>query len=63
MPKSRQEFWGPKLEANRCRDLRNEAELREAGWQPFVVWECEIRDLKRLRLRVAEFLGGPNEVC
>lgn len=41
MPKSRQEFWGPKLEGNRARDQRNVAALEAEGWQSLVVWECE----------------------
>ena len=41
MPKSRQEFWGPKLEGNRARDQRNVAALEAKGWQSLVVWECE----------------------
>ena len=38
MPKSRQEFWGPKLEGNRARDQRNVAALEAKGWQSLVVW-------------------------
>lgn len=31
-PKSRQEYWLPKFEANVERDARKEAQLRELGW-------------------------------
>ena len=51
-PKSRKEFWVPKLEANATRDQQNVALLKEAGWKPLVVWECEIRDLDRLAKRL-----------
>lgn len=40
MPKSRQEFWGPKLTANAERDRRNTEALRELGWTVEIVWEC-----------------------
>lgn len=42
MPKSRQEFWGPKLKANAERDRRNVHALRELGWTVEVVWECDL---------------------
>jgi len=51
-PSSNVEFWQPKLAANAERDARNEAALREAGWQVIVVWECETRDEAALRTRL-----------
>jgi DNA mismatch endonuclease (patch repair protein) len=56
MPKSRLDFWGPKLQGNRERDLRQQAELRALGWDFLVVWECELKDLVNLRIRLARFL-------
>lgn len=44
MPKSRLDFWGPKLDGNRARDLRNEEALRSDGWDVQTVWECELSD-------------------
>lgn len=58
MPKSRLEFWVPKLEANRRRDLRNLRKLRSSGWRVLVVWECQIRDLPALAARIKEFLDA-----
>ena len=58
MPKSRIDFWKPKLEGNRERDLRNQAALSEAGWDILVVWECEITgDCEALAERLVDFLG------
>ena len=57
MPKSRQEFWRPKLEGNRARDLRNEAMLKDSGWDVMTVWECELRDMPFLENKVRTFLG------
>ena len=48
MPKSRLDFWRPKLEGNRARDLRQEAELAAQDWTLYVVWECHVRDEGRL---------------
>jgi DNA mismatch endonuclease (patch repair protein) len=43
MPGVRQDYWIPKLERNRSRDVEALAALRESGWAPLVVWECEWR--------------------
>jgi DNA mismatch endonuclease, patch repair protein len=44
MPRTNRDFWRDKLEENRSRDERYEAELRALGYRVFVVWECELRD-------------------
>lgn len=51
-PKSRQEYWLPKFEANVERDARKEAQLRELGWRVLVVWECETKSLEALVARL-----------
>jgi len=58
MPKSRLEFWGPKLEANKERDRRSQAAVRRLGWGVMVIWECQLRDMSRLRHRIQKFLGA-----
>lgn len=57
-PKSRVAFWEAKFEGNKERDRRNLANLREDGWDPLVVWECQTRDVERLASRVGRFLNG-----
>jgi len=49
LPKSRQNFWLPKLDANRQRDLKNESALRDAGWDVLTIWECELGDIDQLK--------------
>lgn len=56
LPKSRQEFWKPKLERNRARDLEKEAALKGLGWDAMTVWECELRDPAFLRNKIGTFL-------
>lgn len=56
MPKSRLEFWKPKLEKNRLRDLDNQATLRDLGWDVLVVWECETEEAAGLPGRITSFL-------
>lgn len=62
LPKSKLDFWKPKLEENRNRDLRNEAKVRAAGWDSLVVWECELSDESRLVARLKGFLDGDPTV-
>ena len=57
LPKSRLEFWEPKLEANRLRDIRTKQALEAAGWRVLVIWECEVKDPLRISGIVREFLG------
>jgi DNA mismatch endonuclease (patch repair protein) len=56
MPKSRLDFWRPKLEANRQRDARNEGRLREMGWGYLVIWECQLLDQDSLETLIREYL-------
>jgi len=48
MPKSRLEFWRPKLEGNRERDKRQCEALEAAGWAVLTIWECDVDDLVQL---------------
>jgi DNA mismatch endonuclease (patch repair protein) len=56
LPKSKLDFWQPKLEQNRERDRKNVRELRIAGWKIFTVWECELGRPERLARRIMKFL-------
>ncbi|MBY2937193.1 very short patch repair endonuclease [Rhizobium leguminosarum] len=56
LPKSRREFWGPKLEGNALRDKANEEKLGQLGWISLVVWECELRDQLSVASKIKKFL-------
>jgi len=58
MPKSRLDFWAPKLEGNRERDEKNKRTLHREGWKVLTVWECELDDAKRLDTRIRRFLDA-----
>ena len=60
LPKSRLDFWSPKLESNRQRDQKNVHALRDMGWSVLTVWECELGDLERLKIGIKEFLDGKH---
>lgn len=57
LPKSRLEFWGPKLEANRKRDEASVRSLQEIGWDVLTVWECQVKDTAALADTIKDFLG------
>ena len=60
LPKTRHDFWVPKLEANRGRDEKNLARLQSEGWKVLVIWECELGDLASVTNRVEQFLKEPS---
>ena len=57
VPKSRLEYWEPKLARNQQRDSESLALLSQLGWKVCVVWECELADEGRLKKRLVSFLN------
>ncbi|MFO7607081.1 MAG: DNA mismatch endonuclease Vsr [Desulfurivibrionaceae bacterium] len=57
LPKSKLNFWKPKLEANKERDLLHRRQLRDLGWRVLVVWECEMVYTERVASVVRDFLS------
>jgi DNA mismatch endonuclease (patch repair protein) len=43
MPKSRQEYWAPKIQNNVKRDKLYKKELERLGWKVHTIWECQLR--------------------
>jgi DNA mismatch endonuclease (patch repair protein) len=41
-PKSRQDYWSPKLEKNAARDLEARRKLEADGWRVLTIWECQL---------------------
>jgi DNA mismatch endonuclease, patch repair protein len=42
LPKSRPNYWNPKLLKNVERDKKNQSKLRRQGWKVLTIWECQI---------------------
>jgi DNA mismatch endonuclease (patch repair protein) len=57
MPTANQTYWQSKITRNRLRDKENVAALKSLGWRVAVIWECELKDLERVRARLAKFLS------
>ena len=62
LPKSRLDFWVPKLEGNRARDVRDITSLEKMGWSVMTVWECDLKDRESLYDRLAAFLSDGTGV-
>lgn len=57
LPRSRLEYWLPKITANKRRDRSRLRDLRLLGWSAAVVWECSLkRNFEREVARVVRFL-------
>jgi DNA mismatch endonuclease (patch repair protein) len=54
LPKSRLDFWLPKLQGNFERDKIKQAALRALGWRVIVIWECEVAADKNLAALVKQ---------
>jgi DNA mismatch endonuclease (patch repair protein) len=56
MPRSKLDFWLPKLESNRLRDARVREELISAGWKVLIVWECQLKEIGELTSNIRSFM-------
>ena len=55
-PSTNKKFWNEKLSKNIKRDISNQKELKKLGWLPFVVWQCQIKDIDTLQRKFNKFL-------
>jgi DNA mismatch endonuclease (patch repair protein) len=55
-PKSKLDFWRPKLERNNQRDKIVKKELRKLGWRVLVIWECQLKKREPLVTKLRAFL-------
>jgi DNA mismatch endonuclease (patch repair protein) len=61
--KSNRAYWRSKVLRNQRRDRRVQRELRGMGWRVSVLWECSIRDSRRLDSRLRTILERPAHVA
>lgn len=54
IPKSNRAYWKPKLEHNIRKDAQHKRELKKLGWKTIIVWECEIKNLEKLRKAISK---------
>ena len=57
IPRENRDYWVNKIQSNVARDERNINSLEENGWEVMVVWECEIKEIEKIKARLIKFLG------
>lgn len=57
MPKTRQDYWLPKLAGNIARDAGASQKLQQQGWTVATIWECETRQPHLLEAAVGRALS------
>lgn len=62
LPKSRLDFWGPKIERNRNRDTESVKMLRAEGWRVLTIWQCQTKDTDRLQKQLTNFFAPRGAV-
>ena len=58
IPAQNRAYWKKKLTGNAVRDKEAQLALTQLGWDVTVFWECELKDAKYTKARVARFLRG-----
>lgn len=44
LPKSNLEYWSEKLGKNVANDRKHNDQIKELGWTPITIWECELKN-------------------
>lgn len=57
MPRSKLNYWLPKLQRNIERDEENIKLLESKGWAVFIAWECEIEKIDFIKQKIIRFLN------
>ena len=63
IPATRREYWLPKFRRTEKRDKNNQNTLHQLGWKVIVVWECELRDPRKLAYRLRRKIDGSVDNC
>ncbi len=56
LPKSRLDYWEPKIEENRRRDRRKVSALKDMEWDILELWECQLKNPDKIKSRIRRFL-------
>lgn len=55
-PRTKLDFWEPKLARNKARDKEVQLMLKKQGWKSITVWECQLKRISALAFRIRRFL-------
>jgi DNA mismatch endonuclease (patch repair protein) len=53
IPKTNTSFWEKKLKRNIERDRKIYDQLKGTGWKVVIVWECELKNIENIKLRLS----------
>jgi DNA mismatch endonuclease (patch repair protein) len=56
VPKTNARFWREKREKTVVRDRAARRKLKRMGWDVLVIWECQTRNIPKVRKRLSDFL-------
>ncbi len=56
IPKTNKKYWDNKRKGNVERFKKNASQLKKLGWNIFIVWECQTRDIEKLKNKISDFL-------
>ena len=59
-PKSRLDYWSPKLAKNKSRDEESRKKLESDGWRVVTIWECQLEKPDWLANLLSLLEGGPK---
>ncbi len=63
MPKSRADFWNPKIARNKARDMEVNRQLRKSGWRVIRIWEHSLCDSGRVLARLRRCLISASKIA
>ena len=63
LPKSKLEYWSPKIDANRSRDAAIAEQLSQEGWHQLVVWECQLRTQQAAATALPQLWNDIRSIC
>lgn len=63
IPRTNTDYWQNKIAKNKSRDEAVARTLTAKGWESLTIWECEIKDEKKISQKILNFLDGPSLNC
>jgi DNA mismatch endonuclease, patch repair protein len=58
IPASNPAFWRKKFAENKRRDQRTMRALQKLGWRVLVIWECQAKNVEKIRDKVQKHLSS-----
>lgn len=57
-PSTNSDYWFAKFKRNISNDKQHRKELKQMGWKPIIVWECEIKNIDKLARKLKLLLDN-----